>query len=154
MVKKNIMYKYMDDMNILLEQLWDYYFEDHPVQNRSEFRTIVHRLIDQLPTGQGDAFSRFNNDLQNWNNNHTQQNSDRLFSRLLNTLRGNINHQAYNQFLDYLLNPWEERGDTLNALMIPRIDDETDLSNSDDESLLTRSVSDVNSSIHSGDEDD
>jgi hypothetical protein len=139
-------------MDNLLEQLWDYYLERHPVQDRSEFRTIVHRLIAQLPTGQGDAFSRFNNDLQNWNNHHTEQNSNRLFSRLLNTLSGNINHQAYNQFLDYLLNPWEERGDTL--MMIRRIADETDLSNSDDESLLTRPDSDVDSSIHSGGEED
>ena len=141
----------MEHMNNLRNQMWDYYLEGHPIQNKSIFRTIVNRLIAQLPNNQGRAFNGFNRDLQDWNNNNTRENSNKLFTRLINTLQGNIDPNQFNQFLDFLLNPWEERADTYNT--ITRID-ETDLSNSEDESLPTQPDSDVDSSIHSGGEED
>ena len=137
-------------MDNLRDQMWQYYLDGRPVQNEGIFRTLVYRLIAQLPSNSGNAFNGFNQDLQNWNNNHTRQNSDRLFTRLIAALR-DINPVQYGAFEDWLLAPDFERQDAYSN--ITRIA-ETDLSNSENESLLPQPDSDVDSSIHSGGEED
>lgn len=134
-----------------LNTLWNY---RRPIQDESAFRTLVYRLIEQIPGRYTGILQReFNTLFQQWVTQRTRASSDNLFNWIDDTFQ---NIPLYDDFYNYIMAPAYERRTALEN--IPRADEETEIENNSaesesDDSIRSADQGDIGD-IQSGGEED